>query len=137
MPLMVYTFLKDAIEKHGRPVTTSEVEDYARETLPMCLDHVAHHLVELDRKGLATKRWDEDRKGFVWQITKDYSLKELIEKFPELYGHSIYYHAVAETLGEKIDMEKAMRMLYEISGGSEKRPSVSEIKRKVKEKLQT
>mgnify|MGYP001078045217 CR=1 FL=1 len=86
---------------------------------------------------MVTKRWDEDRKGFVWQITKDYSLQELIERFPELHQHSIYYHAVAETLGEKIDMEKAMRMLYGISGGSEKRPSVERTRRKVKQKFQT
>jgi len=64
---MIYTFLKNAMKKHGRPVTTAEIEDYARETLPMCADHVVHHIVELERKGIVTKRFDKERKGYVWQ----------------------------------------------------------------------
>ncbi len=132
MPLMIYTFLQNAIKKHGRPVTTAEIEDYARETLPMCADHVVHHIVELERKGIVTKRFDKERRGYVWQPTRDYTIQEIMDKFPELYKHSLYFHTVVEAVGERIDMEEAMRILYEISGGSEKRPTISEIKKRLK-----
>lgn len=132
MPLMVYTFLQNAIKKHGRPVTTTEVEEYARENLPMCVDHVVHHLVQLERKGLVTKGFDKERGGYVWQPKRDYTIQELVDKFPELYKHSLYFYTVAEALGERIDMEEAMKILYEISGGSEKKPTVSEIKKRLK-----
>lgn len=131
MPLMVYTFLKKAIKTYGRPVTTSEIEDIARETLPMCVDHVSHHLVELERKGIIKKHLDKERKGYVWQPTKKYTIEELMESFPELYKHSLYFYTVAEALEKKVDMEKAMQILYEISGGSEKKPSLSEIRRRL------
>jgi hypothetical protein len=132
MPLMIYTFLQNAIKKHGRPVTTAELEEYARETLPMCADHVVHHTVELERKGIVVKRFDKERKGYVWQPTRDYTIQEIMDRFPELYKHSLYYHTVAEALGERISMEEAMRVLYEISGGAEKKPTISEIKKKLK-----
>ncbi|MEA2090141.1 MAG: hypothetical protein U9O89_05225 [Thermoproteota archaeon] len=133
MPLMIYTFLQKAIKKYGRPVTTSEIEDLARETLPMCVDHVSHHLVELERKGIVKKQFNKERKGYVWQPTKEYTIKELMDKFPELYTHSLYFYTVVEALEKKVKMEEAMQILYEISGGSEKRPSLSEIKRRLEE----
>jgi len=132
MPLMIYTFLQNAIKKHGRPVTTAEIEAYARDTLPMCADHVVHHIVELERKGIVTRRFDKERKGYAWQPTKDYTIQEIMDKFPELYKHSLYYHAVAEALGERISMEEAMQILYEISGGTENKPTISEIKKRLK-----
>jgi predicted transcriptional regulator len=130
---MIYTFLQKAIKKRGRPVTTSEIEDLARETLPMCVDHVAHHLVELERKGIVKKNFDIEKKGYVWQPKKEYTIKGLMEEFPELYGHSLYFYTVMEALEKKVDMEEAMQILYEISGGSEKRPNLSEIKRRLEE----
>lgn len=133
MPLMIYTFLQKAIKKRGRPVTTSEIEDLARETLPMCADHVSHHLVELERKNIVKKQFNKKRKGYVWQPTKEYTIEELMDVFPELYTHSLYFHTVVEVLEKKVDMEEAMQILYEISGGSEKRPSLSEIKRRLEE----
>ena len=132
MPLMVYTFLVKAIEKYGRPVTTSEVQEIAREELPMCVDHVIQHLVELDRKGIIKKRWDDRLKSFVWIIPRKYTIDELIEKFPELYSSSLYYHLVRETLGN-VTMEEAMKILYKISRGSSKRLSLSEIRNRLKE----
>lgn len=132
MPLMIYTFLQNAIKKHGRPVTTAEIEAYARETLPMCADHVVHHIVELERKGIVTKRFDKERKGYIWQPTRDYTIQEIIDEFPQLYRHSLYYHTVAEALGERISMEAAMQILYEISGGSEKKPTIGDIKKRLK-----
>ena len=132
MPLMIYTFLQNAIRKHGRPVTTAEIEDHARKTLPMCADHVVHHIVELERKGIVVKRFNKERKGYVWQPTRHYTIQEIMDRFPELYKHSLYYHTVAEALGERIGMEEAMQILYEISGGSEKKPAISEIKKRLK-----
>jgi hypothetical protein len=114
MPLMVYTFLKNAVEKHGRPVTTSEVENVARETLPMCANHVVHHLVELHAKGLVERRWDSERRSFVWNPAGEYTIEELAEKHPELYTDSIYYHAVREALGRSVTMEDVINILYRI-----------------------
>jgi len=134
---MVYTFLKRAVEKYGRPVTTSEVEDVAREILPMCVDHVVHHLVELHAKGLVEKRWDGERGAFVWSPRMECTVEELAEKYPELYIDSLYYHAVREALGQPVSIEEVMEILYRISGGSSKRLSIAEVKRRLKEKRRT
>ncbi len=135
MPLMVYMFLKNALEKYGRPVTTSEVEEIARNTLPMCADHVVHHLVELYSKGLIERGWDDERKTFVWSIVEDRPIEELAEKYPDLYMNSLYYHTVREALGREITMNQVIKILYKISKGSSRRPSITEIKQKLQREI--
>jgi hypothetical protein len=41
MPLIVHEFVKGAMKRYGRPTTTDEVINYAKDVLPMCVDHVA------------------------------------------------------------------------------------------------
>ncbi|RJS85498.1 hypothetical protein CW702_01030 [Candidatus Bathyarchaeota archaeon] len=133
MPLMVYMFLKNAIEKYGRPVTTSEVEDVAKNILPMCADHVVHHLVELYSKGIISREWDQEKRTFVWRIVEDRPVEELAEKYPDLYLDSLYYHTVREALGRKVTMNDVIKILYRISKGSARRPTIKEIKSRLEE----
>jgi len=131
---MVYSFLKGAIEEKGRPVTTKEIEDYARKVLPMCADHVLSHMVILESKGIVKRKIDPEMGGFVWWIPEEYTVEELKKMHPDLYRSSHYYRGVVEVLGDKAgDMRNVMRILFEISGGSEKRPSLEVVKRKLEE----
>ena len=43
---MVYEFAKGAMKRYDRPVTTGEVINHTKDGLPMCVDHVAHHLLK-------------------------------------------------------------------------------------------
>lgn len=98
MPLMVYEFVKGAMKRYSRPVTTDEVINYTKDVLPMCVDHVAHHLVEIYRKGLVKGKLDPERKGYVWWIEKPESVEVLAQKYPELFLESVYYHRVSKVL---------------------------------------
>jgi hypothetical protein len=44
---MVYEFAKGAMETYNRPVTTDGVINHTKDGLPMCVDNVAHHLLEI------------------------------------------------------------------------------------------
>jgi len=134
MPLMIYDFIRGAIEEKGRPVSTKEIEDFARRILPMCADHVVYHLRGLELKGLVKKKLETTQKGYVWWIPRIYTIEELEEMYPDLYANSYYYRAVKETLGEGMgDIKDAIKILFKLSKGSEKRPSVEEIKRRLED----
>ena len=139
MPLMIYRLLRDAVEKYGRPVTTEELIEYTRSVIPMCADHVAHHLPLLKRYNLVQSRIDREKKAIFWEPTKPYrSEVELAKQYPELMLDSLYYHMVSEQiLGRPIPLHYVIEILYEISGGSEQRPTLFYIKKviqKAKEK---
>jgi len=128
---MIYEFVKGATRKLGRAPTTREIEEYALEVLPMCADHVQDHIVLLERKGLVRRRFDPERKAFVWELVPPIrTAQQLAEEFPELYLESMYYHAVSERLaGKPLPMEPVIKVLYEISKGERKRIPVSVIHR--------
>jgi len=137
MPIMIYRLLKDAIKKFRRPVSTEELVKYVHSVIPMCADHVPEHLPVLERYGLVSKKVDFQRKMVVWQIEKDYSEEKIAEMYPELLLESMYYHAVSDELaGKPIPLDYVIELLYEISGGSEKRPAISFVRkalRRIKE----
>jgi len=128
---MIYRLLRDAVEKFGRAVTTQELINYTKSVIPMCADHVPHHLPLLHRYGLVEKRLDKEKRAIYWEPTKPYRTEtELAEKYPELLLESLYYHAVSEEVtGKPIPLNYVIELLYEISGGSEKRPTLLFIKR--------
>ena len=128
---------RDTIKKLGRPATTKEVEDTIRKRLPMCVDHTAVHLRELEEKKIVEKKFDKKLKSFVWNIPEPYasmSFQELIKKFPQLYKESLYIHAVNETIAKQLTFDDIVKILYELSGGSDTRPGVQLIRHKLKER---
>ena len=131
MPIMIYRLLRDALERFGRPVTTRELTEHVHVTIPMCTDHVPDHLSVLARYDLVKRKLDKGQKAFVWWIEKPYySEAELAEKYPGLFLESLYYHVVSDELaGEPIPLDYIIELLYEISGGSEKRPTIPFIRK--------
>lgn len=137
MPLMIFSFLKTTIQKIGRPVTTKEVEEQIKQRLPMCVDHTAIHLRELEAENIVTKEFDKDLKGYVWSIPDPYdkiSFHEMIEKFPQLYQESLYIYAIYE-MNKTLDFNEIVDILYELSEGADSRPAVKAIKDKFAEKF--
>ncbi|MCK4718391.1 MAG: hypothetical protein KAT70_06960, partial [Thermoplasmata archaeon] len=74
---MIYSFIKGAIEEKGGPVTTKEIEDFARIALPMCADHVMVHITDLEEKGIVVKELDMELKAYLWSIPIEYTVEEL------------------------------------------------------------
>jgi len=134
---MIFSFLKDTIEKLGRPATTKEVEDMIKMRLPMCMDHTALHLRELEAKGIVIKEFDKKLKSFVWRIPTPYNtmkFSEIIEKFPQLYKESLYIYAIYE-VDKTLEFEDVVNILYELSEGSDARPAIKAIKEKFAERF--
>ena len=137
MPIMIFSFLKDTIKKLGRPVTTQEVETEIKGRLPMCVDHTAVHLRELEAENVVAKKFDTTLKGFVWSISEPYnsmSFHEMIEKLPQLYKESLYIYAIYE-VDKNLDFDEIVKLLYALSEGSDTRPGVKAIKDKFAEKF--
>lgn len=128
---MIYKLLVEAVQAYGRPVTTRELIEYVRKRIPMCADHVPDHLPLLYRYGLVERRLDMARKAYVWEPKKPYKSEvELAREYPELFVESMYYHAVSqEVAGQPISLDLVIELLYEISGGQEKRPPVSFVRK--------
>ncbi len=136
---MIYKLLVEAVRRYGRPVTTRELIDYVRERIPMCADHVPHHLPALARYGLVEKRLDKGRRAYVWSPRPPIrSEVELAREYPELLLESMYYHAVSQELaGRPISLDVVIELLYVISGGREERvpvPFVRGVLRKLKDR---
>jgi len=131
---MIYKLLVEAVEAHGRPVTTRELIDYVRKRIPMCADHVPDHLPLLYRYGLVERRLDMGKKVYVWEPKRPYKSEvELAREYPELFVESMYYHAVSqEVAGQPISLDVVIELLYEISGGQEKRVPISFVRRVLK-----
>ncbi|MHA1264877.1 MAG: hypothetical protein ACTSRS_06535 [Candidatus Helarchaeota archaeon] len=137
MPIMIFSFLKDTINRLGRPATTKEVEETIKKRLPMCVDHTAVHLRELEAEKIVKKKFDKNLKAFVWNIPEPYksmSFHEMIEKFPKLYKESLYIYAIYE-MDKSYDFEDIVNILYELSEGSDARPGIAQIKEKFAEKF--
>ncbi len=137
MPIMIFSFLKDTIKKLGRPATTKEVEDMIKERLPMCVDHTAVHLRELEAQKIVSKHFDKNLKGFTWDIPEPYNtmkFSEMIDKFPQLYKESLYICAIYE-MDRTLEFPDIVQILYELSEGSDTRPAVRAIKDKFAEQF--
>ena len=137
MPIMIFSFLKDTIRRLGRPATTKEVEEAIKQRLPMCVDHTAVHLRELEAQNVVTKQFDKNLKGFAWSIPEPYntmSFHEMIEKFPQLYKESLYIYAIYE-MNTDLDFSDVVSILYDLSEGADTRPGIKEIKDKFAEKF--
>ena len=137
MPIMIFSFLKDTIRRLGRPATTKEVEEAIKQRLPMCVDHTAVHLRELEAQNVVTKQFDKNLKGFAWSIPEPYntmSFHEMIENFPQLYKESLYIYAIYE-LNTDLDFSDVVSILYDLSEGADTRPGIKEIKDKFAEKF--
>lgn len=134
---MIFSFLKAAIQKLGRPATTKEVEEEIKQRLPMCVDHTTVHLRELEAEKVVAKEFDKNLKGFVWSIPDPFntmSFHEMIEKFPQLYKESLYIYAIYE-FNKDLDFEAVVQILYDLSEGADTRPGVKAIKDKFAEKF--
>ncbi len=135
MPIMIYSFLTKALEAYGRPVTTRELRSFVYESLPMCADHVAPHLLVLLEHGLVTRRLDTAKKAVYWDAEKPYATpKELATKHPTLFEDSVYYYTVSQEMsgGEPFDMDKVIEYLYTISGGTPNKPSPRDVAKAMK-----
>ncbi len=134
---MIFSFLKDTIKKLGRPATTHEVEETIKQRLPMCTDHTAIHLRELEAENVVAKQFDKDLKGFAWSIPEPYdtmSFHNMIEKFPQLYKESLYIYAIYE-MNNDLDFSDVVSILYDLSEGADTRPGIKEIKDKFADKF--
>ena len=103
----------------------------------MCVDHTAVHLRGLEDKGVITKKFDKDLKGYAWSIPEPYismPFRELIEKFPQLYKESLYICAIFE-MDQNLGFDDIVSILYDLSEGRDTRPSVRAIKEKFVEKF--
>lgn len=137
MPIMIFSFLRDTIKQLGRPATTKEVEENIKQRLPMCTDHTAVHLRELEAEKVVAKNFDKDLKGFVWSIPEPYnsmSFSEMIENFPQLYKESLYIYAIYEA-NKNFGFDEIVSILYDLSEGADTRPGVQAIKEKFAEKF--
>lgn len=134
---MIFSFLRATIQKLGRPATTKEVEEEIMQRLPMCTDHTAVHLRELESEKVVAKKFDKNLKGFVWSIPEPYdrmSFHEMIEKFPQLYKESLYIYAIYE-FDKTLDFDEVVNILYDLSEGADTRPGIKAIKDKFAEKF--
>ena len=134
---MIFSFLKATIQKLGRPATTKEVEEEIKQRLPMCVDHTAVHLRELEAEKVVNKQFNKSLKGFVWSIPAPYdtaSFAEMIEQFPQLYKESLYIYAIYE-LDQSLTFDDIVQILFELSEGSETRPGIQKIKDAFAEKF--
>ncbi|RLI07876.1 hypothetical protein DRO32_03215 [Candidatus Bathyarchaeota archaeon] len=131
MPIMIYKLLVEAVKAYGRPVTTAELIGYVKERIPMCADHVPEHLPVLFRHGLVERRLDLKLRAYVWEPRRPYKSEvELAREYPELFLESMYYHAVSDEIaGRPIPLTPVIELLYHISGGEERRPRVSFVRR--------
>ena len=135
---MIYKLLVEAVRAYGRPVTTQELINYVLKRIPMCADHVPHHLPVLERRGLVEKRLDRKRRAYVWEpVPPIRSEVELAKEHPDLLFESLYYYTVSQELaGEPISLDVVIELLYVISGGREERVPISfvrEVLRKLRE----
>lgn len=129
--ILIYVLLKSAINKYGRPVTTDEFLNYAKENFLTCIDYVVQDLVTLEKMGFATKSWSEEHKSFVWQ-TKSHSIKDIVDN-PKFYNDLLCYQ---EALGKNMGLEDFMTILFDVLSSSEKGYSLEEMKKKIKEKYE-
>ncbi|NVM56011.1 MAG: hypothetical protein HWN66_20100 [Candidatus Helarchaeota archaeon] len=137
MPIMIFSFLRDTIRKLGRAVTTKEVENMIKGRLPMCVDHTAVHLRELESEKLVEKEFDKTLKSYAWRIPEPYNtilFHELIEKYPQLYKESLYIYAIYE-MDKNLGFDDIVNILYELSEGADTRPGIKAIKDKFAEKF--
>jgi hypothetical protein len=103
----------------------------------MCTDHTAVHLRELETEKVVEKNFNKDAKGYVWKIPEPYnsmSFQEMIEKFPQLYKESLYIYAIYE-MDKNLGFEDIVKILYELSEGSDTRPGIKAIKERFAEKF--
>ena len=137
MPIMIFSFLRVTIQKLGRPATTKEVETTIKERLPMCVDHAAIHLRELEAEKVVEKKFDKQMKAYVWDIPEPYNkmaFHELIETFPQLYKESLYICAIYE-MDKTLEFDEIVNVLFDLSEGSDTRPAVQAIKNKFTNKF--
>jgi DNA-binding MarR family transcriptional regulator len=85
--LFTYNLLKKTIGKHNRPVTIKEMMEEKKDISYMDL---FLNIKALEKKGLVRKRFDKERNDFLWELTTYMKADELLEKYPELYAHTLY-----------------------------------------------
>ncbi len=137
MPIMIFSFLKATIQKLGRAASTKDVEQMIKQRLPMCVDHTAVHLRELEAEKVVEKKFDKNLKAYIWSIPAPYNnmtFSEMIENFPQLYKESLYIYAIYE-MDKNLGFEEIVQILYELSEGSDTRPAIKAIKDKFAEKF--